>query len=105
MAKETTHINWQHIINLYNSYEGKMANFCKEHGITRNQLYYHRARENKKNSISFHPIKLNSKDSVDPPNKNASSDISTIKISIGKANIHIPISEKTLLIDILKEIM
>ncbi len=61
-----------------------MDDFCKEQGITRSQLYYHRARENKKNGVSFHPIKLNSKDSLDTSDKKTSTDI-----SIGKASIHI----------------
>jgi transposase-like protein len=105
MAKESTKINWQHIINLYNSYEGTMAQFCKEHNITRNQLYYHRSKATKKDSVSFYPINLKSKNSLDASNKTSSTHTSTVKISIGNANIHIPTSEKTLLIDILKELM
>ncbi|WP_099192366.1 IS66 family insertion sequence element accessory protein TnpA [Tepidibacter mesophilus] len=105
MAKETTKINWQNIISLYNSYESKMADFCQKHGITRNQLYYHKKRQNRNDSISFLPIKLNSKDSLDLSNKKASTNTSIIKISIGKADIHIPACEKVLLIDILKELL
>jgi hypothetical protein len=105
MAKEKTQINWKHIIKLYNSHEGKLVDFCKKHNITRNQLYYHKSKENKEKSISFHPIQLNSKDSLDLSNKKTDTASDEIKISIGKANIHIPISEKSLLIDILKEIM
>jgi len=34
-------LNWEEILVKFNSYEGKIIDFCRENNISHHQLYYH----------------------------------------------------------------
>ncbi len=52
-------INWNEILESFNSYKGSVIDFCKENNITKGQFYYYKRRLKKVNMPVFHAIALN----------------------------------------------
>jgi hypothetical protein len=116
--------DWDNIVKEFKSYKGKVAEFCKERGITRNSLYYQRkirekANENvaTKQEISFTKIDMSEPERKDKPesssdtkqnkivdNINLENKKHTIKIEIGKAKIILDSTDKKGISLIVKEI-
>jgi len=42
-----TEINWDEILVKFDSFEGKIVDFCKENNLNHHQLYYRRKRARK----------------------------------------------------------
>lgn len=97
-------LNWEKILVKFNSYEGKIIDFCKENNISHHQLYYRRKRAKKESQQIFHAITLNENCTTSAPHIQPEAVIKEIKIEIGKATIYIPSSEEQLLSKIIKEI-
>lgn len=105
MTKKVSEINWNQIMQKFSSYEGIIADFCRENKISQHQLYYRRKMLKKKSNPIFHGIQLNKEESTHHTNNRPQdSGMKEIKIEIGKANIYIPTSEITLLSNIIQEL-
>ena len=104
MTKEVSEINWDSIMRKFSSYEGTIADFCKENKVSQHQLYYRRKKLEKENKPTFHAIKIDKEQSKTPITKDKIKVNEDIRIEIGKAKIYIPSNEIALLSDIIKEI-
>ncbi|MHC1684230.1 MAG: IS66 family insertion sequence element accessory protein TnpB [Clostridiaceae bacterium] len=64
MATRTTKINWEDMIEKFNSYEGTVTDFCKENNINKSQFYAYRKKLCSSNITTFHAIPLKKENTV-----------------------------------------
>lgn len=109
MVTNYRQIDWEHILQLFQSYNGTKRNFCKEHNISVDQFYYYRKKHGLIKKKSTHQVS-NNDTQRDETNILDNSFVkleanyslmkcnqSTIIIEIGKATLHIDnqIEERT----------
>jgi hypothetical protein len=96
---------WKEFLEKFSSYGGSVTDYCKENDLTKSQFYYYKKKFNKKTNPTFHAIEVKHGASTDLKVKNASKEISTIKIELGRAIIYIPSENTGLLSSLVKEIL
>lgn len=105
MSRKLDNSSWEEYINKFDSYKGTITlkDFCIENELSKSQFYYHKKRLAATNSIKpvFHAVSLNAKQDNIEKNILTSKEV---KITIGTANITIPVSETTLIYSIIKEL-
>lgn len=105
MSRKLNNNEWQEFITKYYENDNSLtiSDFCKEHGISKQQFYYHKKRisESKtSNTTVFHGFEVKSKE--EPSKKETLN--SEVKIIIRNATIAIPASETGLISSIIKEL-
>lgn len=103
MSRKLDNATWEEYVNKFDACKGEITvkDFCIENKITKSQFYYHKRRLEKENTTTvFHDISLSRKDNVEK----SSADSKEINITVGSANITIPVSEATLITAIIKEL-
>lgn len=110
---EESKIDWHDIMRKFHDHKGSIASFCEEHKISAHQLYYRRKIKiidiNEGSSLDkteFCEVNLNASGIV---NTKKESDVkitpsSQVKIEMKNANIYIPSSEATLLLEVIQEL-
>lgn len=105
MSRKLDNSSWEEYINKFDSYKGTITlkDFCIENELSKSQFYYHKKRLAATNPIKpvFHAVSLNAKQDNIEKNILTSKEV---KITIGTANITIPVSETTLIYSIIKEL-
>ena len=105
MPKRLDNATWEEYSNKFNLYKGTITlkDFCIENKLSKSQFYYHKKRLDATNSTTpvFHAVSLNTKQDNIEKNILTSKEV---KITIGAANITIPVSETTLIYSIIKEL-
>ena len=105
MSRKLNNKEWQEFITKYYENDSSLtiSDFCKEHGISKQQFHYHKKRisESKtSNTTVFQGLEIKSKE--EPYKKEALN--SEVKIIIRNATISIPASETGLISSIIKEL-
>lgn len=103
MSRKLDNATWEEYINKFNSCKGTgtVKDFCIENKLSKSQFYYHKRRLEKENStIVFHAVSLTEQDNVE----DNMDDSKEVKITVGSANIAIPVSEATLITSIIREL-
>ncbi|MBC2460530.1 IS66 family insertion sequence element accessory protein TnpA [Clostridium beijerinckii] len=105
MSRKLDNASWEEYINKFDSYKGTITlkDFCIENKLSKSQFYYHKKRLAVTNPTTpvFHAVSLNAKQDNIEKNILTSKEV---KITIGTANITIPVSETTLIYSIIKEL-
>lgn len=105
MTRKLDNASWEEYINKFDSYKGTLTlkDFCIENKLSKSQFYYHKKRLAATNPTTpvFHAVSLNAKQDDIEKNILTSKEV---KITIGTANISIPVSETTLIYSIIKEL-
>ncbi|QGU95436.1 hypothetical protein GOM49_10360 [Clostridium bovifaecis] len=103
MSTKLDNATWEGYINKFEACKGELTvkDFCIENKISKGQFYYHKRRlEKGSSSTVFHSISLTKQDNIEE-NIAASKEV---KITVGNANITIPVSEATLITSIVREL-
>ncbi|MPN48271.1 hypothetical protein SDC9_195877 [bioreactor metagenome] len=103
MTRKLDNATWKEYINKFDSYKGTVTvkDFCIENELTKSQFYYHKRRlENGNSTTVFHAVSLTKQDNIQE-NMIISKEL---KITVGNADISIPVSEITLIISIIREL-
>lgn len=105
MSRKLDNASWEEYINKFDSYKGTITlkDFCIENKLSKSQFYYHKKRLAVTNPTTpvFYAVSLNAKQDNIEKNILTSKEV---KITIGTANITIPVSETTLIYSIIKEL-
>lgn len=105
MSRKLNNASWEEYINKFDSSKGTITlkDFCIENKLSKSQFYYHKKRLATTNPTTpvFHAVSLNAKQDNIEKNILTSKEV---KITIGTANITIPVSETTLIYSIIKEL-
>ena len=104
MYKKLSFKEWEKYINEYYSDNSEISikDYCIQHNLNKGQFFYNKRKLKKINEPILQAIKFNDKESCTEEYAFTSSEV---KISIGKTNIAIPISETTLITSIIKELI
>ncbi|MCT8978870.1 hypothetical protein N4T77_20030 [Clostridium sp. CX1] len=103
MSTKLDNATWEEYINKFEACKDELTvkDFCIENKLSKSQFYYHKRRLDKeKPTTVFHAISLTKQDNVEE-NITGSKEV---KITVGNANITIPVSEATLITSIVKEL-
>ena len=107
MYKKLDNEAWEEYLNKFESIKDTITvkDFCIENNLNKSQFYYHKKRIEKvaegKDPI-FQAISLNCKVDNMKEDKRMSKEV---KITVGNANIIIPVSEATLITAIIRELI
>ena len=104
MSRKLDNSTWEEYINKFDACKSAVTvkDFCIENKLTKSQFYYHKRRLDKeKPTTVFHAVSLNKQ--YDAEENIAAS--KEVKITVGNANIAIPVSEATLITSIIKELV
>lgn len=95
---------WKELLENFSSYEGTVADYCRENNITKSQFYYYKKKFTKSSTPIFHAIEV--KPEVYPLSKSKSDfkENKSIKIELGRANIYLPSENFDLLSAVIKEL-
>lgn len=106
MSKKLNNDEWDEFIKEY--YDSGSAltinEYCREYDVSKQQFHYHkkRLRESAKADVAvFHKVILDDETSDSNKLGNKSNDI---KITIGNVKMDMPVSETTLIAEIIKEL-
>lgn len=103
MSTKLDNATWEEYINKFEACKGEstLKDFCIENKLSKSQFYYHKRRLEKESSATvFHAVSLTKQDNVE---ENIAGP-KEVKITVGNANITIPVSEATLITSIVKEL-
>ena len=103
MSRKLDNATWEEYVNKFDACKGEITvkDFCIENKLTKSQFYYHKRRLEKENPTTvFHAISLSKKGNVEKSSANSKE----INITVGSANITIPVSEASLITAIIKEL-
>lgn len=101
MSTKLNNATWEEYINKFEACKGELTvkDFCIENKLSKSQFYYHKRRLEKESSTTvFHAISLTKQDNIE---KNIAAS-KEVKITVGNANITIPVSEATLITSIVR---
>lgn len=107
MYKKLDNDTWEEYLKKFNEVKNTITakDFCAENNLNKSQFYYHKKRIDKATCSKepiFQDISLNCNIHNVDETKVASKEV---KITVGSANIFIPISEATLIASIIKELI